>query len=94
VYFDSPQAAGAPARRCDRLLYLERRASFYATDNVAGSGATSPETGWAPLEGIRAGDWEWLEPRPVRIFDARFIQVNSCEVPCYYLAKPGEFIQA
>jgi hypothetical protein len=56
-------------------------------------GAKFPETGWAPLEEIRAGKWNWLEPRPVRIFTARFLQVNSWQMPCYFPLKPGEFIQ-
>ena len=60
---------------------------------VAGWGAKFPETGSAPLEEIRAGKWARFEPKPVRILAARFLQVDSWEVPHYFALKPGEFIQ-
>ena len=70
-------------------------ASRACEDRILGArvGAKFPETGWAPLEEIRAGKWARLEPRPVRIFAARFLQVNSWQVPCYFALQPGEFIQ-
>ena len=96
VYFDS-RAPKLPVRlRGGAIAFYgwgARSTAFYEAGNVAGWGAKFPETGYAPLEDIRAGKWEWLEPRPVRIFAARFIQVNSWQVPCYFALKAGEFIQ-
>ena len=96
VYYDSATPM-LPVRARDGGLAFYRwgahSAAFYETGNKAGWGAKFPETGYAPLDEIREHKWAWLEPRPVRIFAARFIQVNSWQVPCYFALKPGEFIQ-
>ena len=70
-----------------------RGSTYFAADNLTGWSARFPEGGWASLEEIRAGKWAWLEPRPVRILAARFIRVNSWQVPCYFSLQLGEFIQ-
>jgi hypothetical protein len=70
-----------------------RSTAFYDAGNVQGWGAKFPETGWAPLDEIKGGKWARLEPRPVRIFAARFIQVDAWQVPRYFPLKAGEFIQ-
>jgi hypothetical protein len=96
VYYDSP-APDLPVRLRGGAIgfyrWGARSTAFYELGNIAGWGAKFPETGYAALDDIRAGKWSNFEPRPVRIFAARFIQVNSWEVPCYFALKPGEFIQ-
>lgn len=96
VYYDSP-APDLPVRLPGGVIgsyrWGARSPKFYEGGNVAGWGAKFPETGYAPLDEIRADKWAWLEPRPVRIFAARFIQVNAWSVPCYFALNVGEFIQ-
>lgn len=96
VYYDSP-APDLPVRLRGGVIgsyrWGARSATFYEGGNVAGWGAKFPETGYAPLDEIRADKWARLEPRSVRIFAARFIQVNAWSVPCYFELKAGEFIQ-
>lgn len=60
---------------------------------MQGWGAKFPETGWAPREEIKEHKRARLKPPPVRIFAARFIQVDAWQVPGYFPLKAGEFIQ-
>ena len=52
-----------------------------------------PIGGWAPLDQVRAGEWQRFDPRPVRILVARFLQVDVWQVPRYFALNPGEFVQ-
>ena len=70
-----------------------RSTVYYDAGNVQGWGAKFPETGWASLAEIKQHKWARLEPRPVRIFAARFIQVDAWQVPRYFSLNAGEFIQ-
>jgi hypothetical protein len=67
---------------------------YFTDDNLPGWGLKFPETGWAPLDSVRAGEWQKFEPQPVRIFASRFVCFDPAwEQPRYFPLKPGEFIQ-
>lgn len=90
VYLDTDRAELPVRLRGGAIGFYRwgaRRATYYVSDNVPGWGAKFPETEWVSLEEIRAGKWAWLEPRPVRILAARFLQVDSWGVSRH------EFIQ-
>jgi hypothetical protein len=96
VYYDSASPELPVRLRGGCISFYRwgtRGATYYASDNVAGWGAKFPETGWAPLEEIKAGKWDRFEPRSVRILAARFLQVDSWTVPRYFTLKAGQFIQ-
>ena len=96
VYFDSPEPDLPVRVRGGAIGWYRwgaRKAAYYLTGNVAGWGAKFPETGWAPLEEIRAGKWACLEPKPVRVIASRFLLVDRWSVPHYHSLEPGQFIQ-
>ena len=70
-----------------------RGPTYYAGDNTPGWAIKFPVGGWAPLDGIRAGEWQRFEPRPVRILVTRFLQVGAFQVPRYFALLRGEFVQ-
>jgi hypothetical protein len=93
VHFDSPEPK-LPVRRRDRLLHLGRAQQHLLRRwQRSRMGRQVSRNGLGSARGIRAGEWAHYEPRPVRIFAARFLQVNSWQVPCYFALRPGEFIQ-
>lgn len=96
VYFSQPGAELPVRERGGAIAFYHWGALgkyYFSNDNLAGWGAKFPEGGWASLQSIRAGKWDTLEPRPVRIMASRFVQMNSWQIPCYFELKPGEFIQ-
>lgn len=96
VYYDSP-APEVPVRLRGGAIgfytWGARSAAYFEAGNITGWGAKFPETGYAPLVEIHADKWARLEPRPVRIFASRFMQVDAWSVPHYFALKPGEYIQ-
>jgi hypothetical protein len=68
--------------------------AYFADDNLPGWGLKFPQTGWAPLASIKAGEWQKFEPRPVRIFASRFVCFDpTWETDRYFPLKQGEFVQ-
>ena len=87
AYFESEEAELAVLQRGGAMRFYPwgaRRSTYYVAGNTPGWGAKFPETGWAPLEDIRAGRWARFEPRSVRIVASRFVQVDSWKVPRYF----------
>jgi hypothetical protein len=52
-----------------------------------------PQTGWARLDSIRAGKWDWLSPRPVKILVDAFMEKDKQGQSHWYSLEPGESIQ-
>jgi hypothetical protein len=69
------------------------RREYFPDDGRPGWGAQFPETGWAPLDQVRAGHWARVEPKPVRILAARFMRMSPWQTPCWFSLAPGQFIQ-
>jgi hypothetical protein len=66
---------------------------YVACDNKPGWGAKFPETGWAPIEEVRAHAWAKVEPRPVKIMASRFRITDRWDVERWFDLAPGQFIQ-
>ena len=66
-------------RRCGGGLSFYRwgalGACYFADDNIGGA-KRFPEESCARLADIRADKWATYEPRPVRIFASRIIQID------------------
>jgi hypothetical protein len=96
VYFDSKDPAlplrgrGGVIRFC---RWGARSPEYFAPDNVSGWGSKFPETGWLPLDEIRAGKWARFEPRPARIVATRFLVLDEWRLPQYFVVPPRNFIQ-
>lgn len=96
VGFDSVRPELAIRRKAGAIAFYRwgtRGPTYYAEDNTPGWAIKFPVGGWAPLDQIRAGEWQRFEPRPVRILVARFLQVDVWQVPRYFALGPGEFVQ-
>ena len=63
------------------------------SDNEPGYLGSWPDTGWAPLDTIRAGTWNRLDPQPVKICVARFCIVDRWDVPLWYPLQRGQYLQ-
>ena len=52
-----------------------------------------PQTGWARLDSIKAGKWDRLSPRPVKILVDAFMEKDQRGTSHWYPLPPGDFIQ-
>lgn len=80
VLFDSQSPQLAIRLKTRAIIFYRwgtRGPTYSAEDNTRGWSIKFPVGGWAPLDAIRAGEWQKYEPRPVRIWLARFLQVDA-----------------
>jgi hypothetical protein len=68
-------------------------AKYRVDDNTPGRLFKFPPEGWARLDSVRADEWRRYNPRPVKIAVARFVEVDSMQVPHWIDLKPGQYLQ-
>lgn len=68
-------------------------AQNHVDDNTPGRLRKFPQGGWARLESIKADEWARYNPRPIKIAVARFVQVDSMQVPHWIELKRGQYLQ-
>ena len=94
AYGEARTTPRAAARRPDFVLSMGCLGPDYVTlDNAPGWGAKFPQTGWAPLEDVRAQKWARVEPRPVKIIASRFMITDKWSVERWFDLRPRQFIQ-
>lgn len=97
VYVGQP-GAQLPVKRRDGGVVMIRwdtaTAQTYVDDNnTPGRLQKFPQGGWARLESIKADEWARYNPRPVKIAVARFVQVDSMQVPHWIELRRGQYLQ-